>query len=206
MVGGGNLYHKVRRGREIIVQEERLNLYSCPMEPLMLTISITLLTKALLLISITWYKLQGLQNDNCMQQCHNKPHVRLHVVTPAHRALLPSAAYAHGATNAYLLCWELMWGWWLQSMVVTPMQNFTRTSKRFLHLNLHTNSKHAPINDSKWRILYAKQSTPHQDCCWIKGVRTVLLTLKGQCKPHRLGIILGESCSKLLHHCTRWEF
>ena len=102
MVGGGNLYHKVRRGREIIVQEERLNLYSCPMEPLMLTISITLLTKALLLISITWYKLQGLQNGNCMQQCHNKPHVRLHVVTHAHRALLPSAAYAHGATM--LIC------------------------------------------------------------------------------------------------------
>jgi hypothetical protein len=32
------------------------------------------------------------------------------------------------------------------------------------------------------------------------------LTLKGQCKPHGLGIILGESCSKLLFHCTKWGF
>ena len=30
------------------------------------------------------------------------------------------------------------------------------------------------------------------------------LTLKGQCKPHGLGIILGESCSKLLLHSTKW--
>ena len=32
------------------------------------------------------------------------------------------------------------------------------------------------------------------------------LTLEGQCKPHGLGIILGESCSKLLLHCTKWGF
>ena len=32
------------------------------------------------------------------------------------------------------------------------------------------------------------------------------LTLKGQCKPHGLGIVLGESCSKLLLHCTKWDF
>ena len=32
------------------------------------------------------------------------------------------------------------------------------------------------------------------------------LTLKGQCKPHGLGIILEESCSKLLLHCTKWGF
>ena len=32
------------------------------------------------------------------------------------------------------------------------------------------------------------------------------LTLKRQCKPHGLGIILGESCSKLLLHCTKWGF
>ena len=39
------------------------------------------------------------------------------------------------------------------------------------------------------------------------GFNTSLpLTLKGQCKPHGLGIILGESCSKLLLHCTKWGF
>ena len=32
------------------------------------------------------------------------------------------------------------------------------------------------------------------------------LTLKGQCKPYGLGIILRESCSKLLLHCTKWGF
>ena len=32
------------------------------------------------------------------------------------------------------------------------------------------------------------------------------LTLEGQCKPHGLGINLGESCSKLLRHCTKWGF
>ena len=32
------------------------------------------------------------------------------------------------------------------------------------------------------------------------------LTLKVQCKPHRLSINLGESCSKLLLHCTKWGF
>ena len=31
----------------------------------------------------------------------------------------------------------------------------------------------------------------------------ILLTLEGQCKPDMLGIILGESCSKLLLHCTK---
>ena len=29
---------------------------------------------------------------------------------------------------------------------------------------------------------------------------------KGQCKPHGLGIILGESWSKLLLHGTKWGF
>ena len=32
------------------------------------------------------------------------------------------------------------------------------------------------------------------------------LTLKEQCKPHGLCIILGESCSKLLLYCTKWSF
>ena len=32
------------------------------------------------------------------------------------------------------------------------------------------------------------------------------LTLKGQCQPHGLGIILSESCSNLLLHCTKWGF
>ena len=32
-----------------------------------------------------------------------------------------------------------------------------------------------------------------------------ILTLKGQCKPHGLGIILGASCSKLLLHCTKLD-
>ena len=34
----------------------------------------------------------------------------------------------------------------------------------------------------------------------------MFLTLKGQCKPHGLGIISGESCSKLILHCTKWGF
>ena len=44
--------------------------------------------------------------------------------------------------------------------------------------------------------------------CWISFVVTArcTLTLKGQCKPHGLGIILVESCSKLLLHCTKWGF
>ena len=43
----------------------------------------------------------------------------------------------------------------------------------------------------------------------IKRILTpaiITLTLKGQCKPHGLGIILRESCSKLLFHCTKWGF
>ena len=36
--------------------------------------------------------------------------------------------------------------------------------------------------------------------------RRVPLTLKGQCKPHGVGIISGKSSSKLLLHCTKWGF
>ena len=36
---------------------------------------------------------------------------------------------------------------------------------------------------------------------WVCKILT--LTLKGQCKPHGLGIILGDSFSKLLLHCTK---
>ena len=39
-----------------------------------------------------------------------------------------------------------------------------------------------------------------------KCANRVVLTLKGQCKPHGLGIMLGGSCSKLLLHCTKWDF
>ena len=57
--------------------------------------------------------------------------------------------------------------------------NFTFTAHRILHLIINI-TLGAPTNNN--------------------------LTLKGQCKHHRIGIILGESCPKLLLHCTEWGF
>ena len=52
-------------------------------------------------------------------------------------------------------------------------------------------------------IVRLSSSKARRFCIWVPWW---LLTLKGQCKPHGLGIILGESCSKLLLHCTKWGF
>ena len=68
------------------------------------------------------------------------------------------------------------------------------------------------LNDWNLRALqnetHMRASILNTDCC-AHGERKLArasLTLKGQCKPHGLGIILGESCSKLLLHCTKWGF
>ena len=35
--------------------------------------------------------------------------------------------------------------------------------------NLHKDSKHAPKTYQKWKVLYAKQTTPNKNSSWIKG-------------------------------------
>ena len=46
----------------------------------------------------------------------------------------------------------------------------------------------------------------YESCQSMVAHDFAVLTLKGQCKPHGLGIILRGSCLELLLHCTEWDF
>ena len=93
--------------------------------------------------------------------------------------------------------------------------------EQHVHIILNKNKNIFKFKDPKFDSLYPRWwlltwpsvlDSPHSEVFDVvhgslpSKPHGLSLTLKGQCKPHRLIIILGESCLKLLLNCTKWSF
>ena len=76
--------------------------------------------------------------------------------------------------------------------------------------NPYTGSLVARLQSSNKEPMYGLIRPPEGNGAWATTWNVIwiklVLTLKGQCKPQGVGIILGESCSELLLRCTKWGF
>ncbi len=128
-------------------------------------------------------------SKSSISSSHNLPHSHFKVSLAFNLALI----HCPNFTSLYNYCIARSCALSIQVLHVLSILDFSNISPS---VAFRFGSAYIiPTVSVQWQF----QSVLHSDI-------PVLLTLKGQCKPRGLGIIWEESCSKLLLHCTKWDF